>query len=95
MNKPDNEYGGGTLPNKFSLENDKYSNRNVDSSLNRHVTDPFSKLKSSRGSGRMKNQDPGVNSDDEDGLDDDDMFGYKLNKKSFCLVNCSHFSYKQ
>jgi len=48
----------------------------MDSSLNRHVTDPFSKLKSSRGSGRMKNQDPGVNSDDEDGLDDDDMFGF-------------------
>ena len=81
VSKPDNtEYtgggGGGTLPNKFSLENDKYSNRNLDSSLNRHVTDPFSKLKGSRGSGRrLKNQDPGVNSDDEDGLDDDDMFG--------------------
>ena len=43
----------------------------------------------------MKNQDPGVNSDEEDGLDDDDMFGYKLNKKGLYLVNSSHFSYKQ
>ena len=86
MNKPDNEFSGGTLPNKFSIENDKYSNRNLDSSLNRHVTDPFSKMKSSRGSGRrMKNQDPGVNSDDEDGLDDDDMFGYENNCKKFTI----------
>ena len=78
VSKPDNDHGGheGTLPNKFSLENDKYSNRNIDSSLGRKVTDPFSKLNGSRGSGRrLRNQDPGVNSDEEDGLDDDDMLG--------------------
>ena len=76
VSKADNDQPSGTLPNKFSMENDKYSNRNLDSSLNRHVTDPFSKLKGSRGSGRrLKNQDPGVNSDEEDGMDDDDMFG--------------------
>ena len=77
ITKTDDDNSHGTLPNKFSLGSDTYANRHLDSSLNRHVTDPFSKLKGSRGSGRrQKNQDPGVNSDDEDAVDDDDMFGY-------------------
>ena len=80
ISKNEDEYssGRGMLPNKFSFDNEKYSNRNHDGSLNRHVTDPLSKLKGSRGSGRrLKNHDPGVNSDDDDDNDamDDDMLG--------------------
>lgn len=75
----------GHLPSKLSIPSGKVpvvENERYDNSINR-FSDPISKIKGSssglRGSGRrLKNQDPGVNSDDEDGdvgrLDDDDMF---------------------